>query len=145
MALRQLAARAGFRSWLRPFSSTAPSVFDKLVQITIVDGQGRRHVLRGVQGQPLTTVLEGHMDTLGEQTLCLSPDGRGVPEAHVKLPTELLAAFPAPAGDDARYLQEVAQRGSLDAHSRLGSKVVLSKELDGAVIALGELYPWKSL
>lgn len=46
--------------------------------------------------------------------LCLSPDGRGVPEAHVKLPTELLTAFPAPAGDDARYLQEVAQRGSLD-------------------------------
>ena len=46
--------------------------------------------------------------------LCLSPDGRGVPEAHVKLPTELLGAFPEPAGDDARFLQEIAQRGSLD-------------------------------
>ena len=46
--------------------------------------------------------------------LCLSPDGRGVAEAHVKLPTELLSAFPAPAGDDARYLEEIAQRDSLD-------------------------------
>lgn len=42
--------------------------FARSVQITFVDGQGRRHVLRGVQGQPLTAVLSGHMDTLGEQS-----------------------------------------------------------------------------
>ena len=29
--------------------------------------------------------------------------------------------------------------------SRLGSRVTLSKELDGTVIALGQIYPWKSL
>lgn len=46
--------------------------------------------------------------------LCLSPEGRGAKESHVKIPTELLAAFPPPAGDDARFLAEIAKDHSLD-------------------------------
>ena len=154
------------------------------MQLTVVDGEGRRHVLRGLAGQSVVDVLEGHLDTLGDDVVCLSPEGRGVREAHVKLPNELLAAFPAPAGDDARFLQDIADARSLDLQcvgdggqgrgprgagraaaccaawsppltpprraarrrsSRLGSKVTLSKELDGTVIALGALHPWKSL
>lgn len=46
--------------------------------------------------------------------ICLSPDGRGAREAHVKLPQELLAAFPPHTGDDARYLAEVADPSSVD-------------------------------
>lgn len=148
MALRQLAQAAGLlrgsAGLLRPFA-TAPSVYDKLVQLTVVDSEGRRHVVRGTVGQSVVDLLEGHMDTLGEEGICLSPDGRGAREAHIKLPQELLAAFPPHTGDDARFLAEVADPGSLDRHSRLGSKVTLSKELDGTVLALGALYPWKSL
>jgi hypothetical protein len=33
----------------------------------------------------------------------------------------------------------------LPCSSRLGSKVVLNKALDGTVLALGAVYPWKSL
>lgn len=46
--------------------------------------------------------------------LCLSPDGRGVRESHIKLPTELLTAFPPPEGDDARFLAEIAEPRSVD-------------------------------
>ena len=40
--------------------------------------------------------------------VCLSPEGRDIKEAHVKLPNELLGAYPAPAGDDAFFLNEIA-------------------------------------
>ena len=44
----------------------------------------------------------------------MSPDGRGAMEAHCKLPSELLEAFPQPADDDARQLQEIAEANTLD-------------------------------
>lgn len=47
--------------------------------------------------------------------LCLSPEGRGARESHVKLPNELMAAFPAHTGDDARFLRDIAEPRSLDA------------------------------
>lgn len=37
------------------------------VQLTVVDGEGRRHVVRGLVGQNIVEVLEQHMDTLGEE------------------------------------------------------------------------------
>ena len=46
--------------------------------------------------------------------LCLSPEGRGARESHVKLPNELLAAFPPHAGDDARCLADIAAPRALD-------------------------------
>jgi hypothetical protein len=75
----------------------------------------------------------------------LSPEGRAAREAHITLPNELLAAYPPHTGDDARSLADIADPKAVDAHSRLGSKVVLNKALDGTVLALGAVYPWKSL
>lgn len=46
--------------------------------------------------------------------VCLSPEGRDARESHIKIPTELMAAFPAPTGDDARLLEEIAESRSLD-------------------------------
>ena len=149
------------------------------MQLTLVDLDGRRHVLRGLEGQSLVEVLQGHVDTLGEDSerarscccwaccmhqcgqpaarllllllasrgapraserwtlstragpptprslpparppppaavVCLTPEGRGKWEAHVKVPTELAGSVPPPAGDDARYLAEIATPASLD-------------------------------
>lgn len=38
-----------------------------MVQLTIVDYSGRRHVVRGLEGQSVVDVIEGHMDSLGEE------------------------------------------------------------------------------
>lgn len=47
--------------------------------------------------------------------LCLSPEGRDTRETHIKLPNELLAAFPPHTGDDARFLAEIAEPKAVDA------------------------------
>ena len=46
--------------------------------------------------------------------MCLSPEGRDARESHIKIPTELMAVFPPPTGDDARLLEEIAESRSLD-------------------------------
>lgn len=46
--------------------------------------------------------------------LCLSPEGRGARETHIKLPTELMGSFPPHSGDDARFLVEIAEPKALD-------------------------------
>ena len=74
-----------------------------------------------------------------------SPEGRGAGEAHVKIPNELLQRFPSPQGDDERWLSEVAEDGSIDRHSRLASRIVLDRSMKGTLVALGDLYPWKTL
>jgi hypothetical protein len=77
--------------------------------------------------------------------VCLGAEGRGKWDAHIKVPNELAARVPVPEGDEARLLAEVADPASLDVHSRLGSRVVLGRELDGTLLALGDLYPWRTL
>jgi hypothetical protein len=45
----------------------------------------------------------------------LSPEGRDAREAHIKLPNELLAAYPPHTGDDARSLADIADPKAVDA------------------------------
>lgn len=47
--------------------------------------------------------------------VCLSPEGRDAREAHIKLPNELLAAYPPHTGDDARSLADIADPKAVDA------------------------------
>lgn len=44
----------------------------------------------------------------------LSPEGRGVWEAHVKVPTELHDRIPAPVGDERDELEDIAEGNDLD-------------------------------
>jgi hypothetical protein len=146
-SLRQLTSKANLllasaaRSSSSSFS-TQPTVFDKIVQFTIIDKLGRRHTIRGLEGQTIVDVLESRRDTFGDDALALGPEGHGTYEAHIKLPNELLATYPPPQGHDNDFLYTVADQSDLDKHSRLASKVVLTQEMNGAPIALGSLAPW---
>lgn len=44
-------------SWVRCSSST-PTVFDKMVQIFVIDKSGVRHTVRGIEGSNLATTLQ---------------------------------------------------------------------------------------
>lgn len=66
-------------------------------------------------------------------------------DAHVKIPNEMLDVIPPPTGDDKAVIEELADPASLDKHSRLGSRIVLSKALQGVVLSIGDIYPWKTL
>ena len=115
------------------------------INVTVIDKEGRRHALRGVSGQNLAELLAANVDTLGDDVVARSPEGRGAVEAHVKIPNELMEKVPAPQGDDERYLTEMAVSYTLDKHSRLASRIVLDQGMQGSLVALSEHYPWKTL
>ncbi|KAK9832037.1 hypothetical protein WJX81_000535 [Elliptochloris bilobata] len=122
----------------------APSVFDKMVQLTVIDVEGKRITLRGLEGQLLVEVLAEHSHELGgDQVIGLSPEGRGMLEAHVTVPNEWLALLPPLTDEDRRVLEEIAPY--VGRNSRLASHVKLTHALNGFNIALGELRPWKTL
>jgi len=46
--------------------SASPTVYEKLVEFTVVDGKGHRHVLTGLEGTTMADVLNQHTDLLGK-------------------------------------------------------------------------------
>ncbi|KAK9852588.1 hypothetical protein WJX84_003523 [Apatococcus fuscideae] len=117
--------------------STAPSVFDKVVHLTLIDRLGGRHPVRAMEGQSLVEVLQDNEDMLGADCLCISPEGRGQNESHITLPNEYLSRFPAP---DQRTLEDVASR--ITPNSRLASQIIISKDMEDLGIALAENAPY---
>lgn len=69
-----------------------------------------------------------------------------MPEVHVKVPNELFEEIPEPKTvEERKQLQFLAENSSIDIHSRLASTIVLTHNLNGALFALSDLRPWKSL
>lgn len=113
--------------------------------MTVIDKVGRHHVLRGLEGQNVASLLEQHAETLGDDVIGSSPEGRGKGEAHVKVPNELMTMLPSPTSEEQRYLAEIAEGSSLDKHSRLASRIILDQRMQGALVSLSDLKPWKTL
>lgn len=128
------------------FNSPPPSRFLSLflrsVPLTVVDLEGRRHALRGLEGQSVADVLSDNIDTFSSDVVALSPEGSDAYESHVKIPAELFPVYPAPTGDAAAELSQVAADGSIDEHSRLASSIKLTKAEGPLLIGLGALAPW---
>lgn len=148
MALRHLASR--YSAWktagpaLARAASSAPKVADKIVTVTVVDQVGRRHVLRGLEGQSIVDVVQENSSMFSGDVVCLSPEGQGRGEMHVKVPNEMEAHLPM-THDDTKVLGSVAAQGTIDKHSRLGSRVILSKDKDNMLVAIGALAPWAAV
>jgi hypothetical protein len=136
------APTAGVRIAARSFASN--HVVDSIVTIHCIDASGHRHTLRGLEGQSLADVFAEHTDVLGADAVAASPEGRGKVEAHVKVPGEWEGIVGAVEGEDAEVLEALAG-GEVDGHSRLGSRVVLGRGMEGMTVSVGGLYPWKSL
>lgn len=150
MALRQLlGGGASLREYMRFFSAvaerTAPTVYDKMVQLTIIDGSGRRFPVRGLEGQTVSEVLEADEGPLDvSDFMCLSPEGRGQPECVVTVPNEFTTRIPPPGIDEFRQLEQICEH-SITSNTRLGSQIVLSKDLNNMLIALSAVLPTHTL
>lgn len=153
MALRTLCSKVGLQS-RQPLQNlvdcrrwqSSPTVFDKLVDVLVFDTQGRRHNLRGMEGQLLVDLLAENEESLGVDVVGLSPEGRGVQEAVVSIPNEFLARIPPPSPADMRALSELSPSGTVvSRNARLASKITLTSALDDVHIALTPLQPWKTL
>jgi hypothetical protein len=111
------------------------------VSLTIVSTDGTRHPLRALPGTSLVeALLAADVDA---DAIALSPEGRGAAEAVVMVPAEVAATLPAHTGDAAAALAELAVE--VRPNTRLASSVVLGPAMDGAVLALGKLRPWRTL
>lgn len=123
----------------------SPTVYDRMVQLTVIDGSGRRFPVRGLEGQTVSQVLaadEGPLDV--SEFMCLSPEGRGQVECVVTVPNEYTKRIPPPGIDEFRQLEQIAEH-SITPNTRLGSQIVLSKDINNMLIALGATLPFHTL
>lgn len=150
MALRRLVSsgalqRAATAGQAARYAVAAPSVYDKMVQVTVVDGTGRRFPIRGMEGQTLVEVLENHEGPLDvSDYMCLKPSGRGEHECVVHVPNEFMRRLTPPGDDDFKELEQISE-ASITPNTRLGSQIVLSRDLNDMLVSLGPVLPWQTL
>jgi hypothetical protein len=84
MALRSLFAA------VRPFAaagtnaySSAPTVFDKMVQVFVIDKSGVRHTVRGFEGSSLASTLQDY-GQFGGGAFMPNVFEPGFPDCHVR-------------------------------------------------------------
>lgn len=146
MALRGLARYASplVGSWARSSSSSTPTVFDKMVQIFVIDKSGVRHTVRGLEGQSLATTLSEYGQFAGDAFMP-HPYDPAYPDCHVYVQGDYLQRLGQLSSDqqeEQRKLIEHYVRAKARDNSRLGYYIKLSPQLNGMTVALGEVEPW---
>ncbi|KAF0682566.1 Aste57867_25364 [Aphanomyces stellatus] len=133
-------------------------VRDQIVSVTLLDWEGSRHILQGRVGQSLweASRLAGFDfikdDSLGgggaaysavrtpEFTESLFGEGPSSPLSHVVVSNEWVSKLPAPTDREVRILEDVPE-DDWTKNSRLATEIILTKDLDGLVIAVPEAPP----
>ena len=104
--------------------------------------EGQRYVVKGMVGRTLAeTLANSGIPELEANTPIVSP-GCG-PDAHVSVPPGVIASIPEMTLDEKLVLTDVAE--TVTPRSRLASSVRLTKDLDGLVVALAPMQPFKTI
>lgn len=63
------AVSSNFQSVLRPFATSAPSIYDFLIRFHIIDKTGKRHTLQGLSGCSLAQAIfeSGVLDSVNQR------------------------------------------------------------------------------
>lgn len=125
-------------------SSSTPTVFDKMVQIFVIDKSGVRHTVRGLEGDTLATTLlnYGHF---GQDAFMPHVYDPGHVDCHLYVQGDYLdklGQLPAEQQDEHQKLIAQHVRGKARDNSRMGYYIKLSPQLNGMTVALGEVEPW---
>lgn len=124
-----------------------PTVFDKLVTVTVVDLNGVRHTVRGTTGQPLSQAL---IDYGFPETYFFPNMGfytQHIVDAHVFVPKEYWPKMPNidPESDEGdaikRMYRDIVQDFQRES-SYFASYITLSQELSGMTVGIGPIKPW---
>ncbi|CEG46327.1 Ferredoxin [Plasmopara halstedii] len=155
-ALSRLASRR-FIGGL-PFESSALTVAEKVVNVVLVDYEGNRHVVKGRVGQTLREACEvNNVDYVKDDSMggggmydayrddyyteSLFGEGSTSPQSHVIVSNEWISKL-QPANNQERHIIDTyVPAEDRSANSRLGTEIVLHKELDGLVVAVPESPP----
>ncbi len=119
-------------------------VSDRMLEMTAIDEDGGRHVVKGLTGHTLlrTLVQGGLFDPerhrLEDITACNG-------ECEVSIANEWLVKLPPRTEDELDVLQAKTFSKLADPHSRLGCQIILEPELEGMVVSIAEEKPWRTL
>ncbi len=127
--------------------ATTPTVFDKLVEVSVVDMNGVRHKVRGLEGQSLAQALieYGFPETYFFPNMGFYT--QHIPDAHVFVPKEYWDKMPNidPGSDEGgavkRMFRDIVQDYQRDT-SYFASYITLSQELNGITVGIGPIKPW---
>ncbi|KAK7395493.1 hypothetical protein VNO78_16052 [Psophocarpus tetragonolobus] len=122
-------------------TSSSKKVSDRIVRLSAIDFQGKKHEVVGLAGQTLLKALIN--------TGLIDPDSHRLEEidacsAHceVNIAQEWLEKLPPRSYDEEYVLVRNSRARLLNKHSRLGCQVLLDHDLQGMVVALPEPKPW---
>lgn len=146
MALRSLARH------LRPLApaggrlvQSAPTVFDKMVQLHVIDKSGARHTVRGLEGSSLAETLREY-GAFGEDFFMPHPTDPANPDCHVYVGSDFMDKLPALDADQEAEQQRLVEnyaRANARINSRMAYYIKLAPQLNGMTVALGPIEPWK--
>ncbi|KAJ0407302.1 hypothetical protein ATCC90586_002230 [Pythium insidiosum] len=140
-----------------PTDAATSTVSEKLVNVVLVDYEGNRHFVQGRVGQTLRQACEMNDvglikdDSMGGGGVhsaeradyyreSLFGEGSVSAQSHVIVSNEWISKLPVP-NDQELHILEYVPEGDRSANSRLGTEIVLTKELDGLVVAVPEAPP----
>ncbi len=144
-------------------TSTAPTVDDVKVGITLVDYAGKEHKMFGLVGQTLVQASELNgldsvlindgdgavidQDIIHNERWTEQNFGEGATSfhAHVLVPDEWLGKLPPIRPDESSQLDDMDffGRGPRTKNSRLADQIMLTKELDGMTVHVPDMYPFE--
>uniref|UniRef100_K3WX64 Uncharacterized protein n=1 Tax=Globisporangium ultimum (strain ATCC 200006 / CBS 805.95 / DAOM BR144) TaxID=431595 RepID=K3WX64_GLOUD len=138
-------------------AASGPTVAEKVVNVVLIDYEGNRHFIQGRMGQTLREACEMNNVSLVKDdsnggggvhsavradyyTESLFGEGSTSPQSHVIVSNEWVSKLPQPNDQELHILQYVPEEDR-SANSRLGTEIILQKELDGLVVAVPEAPP----
>ncbi|GMN50192.1 hypothetical protein TIFTF001_019360 [Ficus carica] len=122
-------------------SSSSKKVADRIVKLFAIDLDGKKREVVGLTGHTLLKTLAnaGLIDPashrLEEIDACSA-------ECEVNIAQEWLEKLPPRSYDEEYVLKRNSRARILNEHSRLGCQVVLTRDLQGMVVAIPEPKPW---
>ncbi|RLN76468.1 hypothetical protein BBJ28_00007347 [Nothophytophthora sp. Chile5] len=128
------------------------------VNVVLVDYEGHRHVVQGRAGQTLRQACEmngvpyvkddslgggGQFDAVRSDfyTESLFGEGATSPQSHVVVSNEWISKLPTANSKERHIIDTYVPAEDRSVNSRLGTEIVLQKELDGLVVAVPEAPP----
>ncbi|KAJ7525712.1 hypothetical protein O6H91_17G062600 [Diphasiastrum complanatum] len=122
--------------------ASAPRVVDQIVKITVIDEDGHRLPVNGFVGQSLFKALtrSGLRDPRSHLLEYVSACSGET--CQVSIANEWLQKMPPRTEDELDVLVRASGKEKVDVHTRLGCQVVLTHDLDGMVVALGQEKAW---
>ncbi|KAL1293192.1 hypothetical protein HN51_053824 [Arachis hypogaea] len=138
---KSLIARSSATTSTSSSTSSSKKVSDRIVRLSAIDFEGKKHEILGLSGHTLLKALtnSGLIDPashrLEEIDACSA-------ECEVNIAQEWLDKLPPRSYEEEYVLKRNSRARVLNKHSRLACQLTLNHDLQGMVVAVPEPKPW---